>query len=135
MLLVAIGFAAPVFGQQKTTRVAAPGPARMEQLVEANIVGVHAYQILLARKQSNMDPACWPASDPKDADLEALGAHQTSLLSAPAAARAWALGAPSKFDPGRDLQPLLAAQLPIPANLPVNRCATYLHGKAPQFRK
>ncbi len=135
VLLVAIAFAAPVFGQQKTTRVAAPGPARMEQLVEANIVGVHAYQILLARKQSNMDPACWPASDPKDADLEALGAHQTSLLSAPAAARAWALGAPSTFDPGKDLQPLLSAQLPMPANLPVNLFATYLHGKAPQFRK
>ena len=135
VLLVTIAFAAPVFGQQKTTRVAAPGPARMEQLVEANIVGVHAYQILLARKQSNMDPACWPASDPKDADLEALVAHQTSLLSAPAAARAWALGAPSTFDPGKDLQPLLAAQLPMPANLPVNLFATYLHGKAPQFRK
>ena len=135
VMLVTIAFAAPLSGQQNATQVAAPGPARMEQLVEANIVGVHAYQILLARKQSNMDPACWPASNPKDPDLEALGAHQTSLLSAPAAARAWALGAPSSFDPGKDLQPLLAAQLPMPANLPVNLFATYLHGKAPQFRK
>jgi hypothetical protein len=135
VLLVTIAFAAPLFGQQKTTRVAAPGAARMEQLVEANIVGVHAYQILLARKQTKMDPACWPASDPKDADLEALVAHQTSLLAAPAAARAWALGAPSTFDPAKDLQPLLAAQLPMPANLPVSLFATYLLGKAPQFRK
>jgi len=30
---------------------------------------------------------------------------------------------------------LLAAQLPTPANLPVNLFATYLHGKAPQFRR
>jgi hypothetical protein len=135
VLLVTIAFVAPLFGQQKTTGVAAPGPARMVQLVEANIVGVHAYQILLARKQTKMDPACWPASDPKDADLEALVAHQTSLLAAPAAARAWALGASSTFDPGKDLQPLLAAQLPMSASLPVNLFATYLHGKAPQFRK
>ena len=68
----------------------------MEQLVEANIVGVHAYQILLARKQSNMDPVCWPASDPKDADLVALGAHQTSLLSA--AGRGPRLGPRRAFD-------------------------------------
>lgn len=135
VLLVTIAFAAPLSGQQKTTQVAAPGPARLEQLVEANIVGVHAYQILLARKETNVDPRCWPASDPKDADLEALVAHQTSLLAAPAAAHAWALGAPSTFDPGKDLQPLLAAQLAMPANLPVNLFATYLHGKAPQFRK
>jgi hypothetical protein len=45
------------------------------------------------------------------------------------------LGAPSTFDPGKDLQPLLAAQLPMPATLPVNLFATYLHEKAPQFRK
>jgi hypothetical protein len=30
---------------------------------------------------------------------------------------------------------LLAAQLPMAANLPVSLFATYLHGKAPQFRK
>jgi len=87
MLLVTIAFATSLLGQQEMPRVAAPGPARMEQLVEANIVGVHAYQILLARKQTSMDPACWPTSDPKDTDFEALVAHQTSLLSAPAAAR------------------------------------------------
>lgn len=123
------------FGQQNTVRPAAPGESRLEQLVEANIAGVHAYQILLARKQTKMDPACWPANVPKDADLDALVAHQTSLLSSPATARAWVLGAPSPFDPEKDLQPLLASTLPMPANLPVNVFATYLHGKAPQYRK
>ncbi|HST12299.1 MAG TPA: hypothetical protein VLL05_18135 [Terriglobales bacterium] len=134
VLLLATSFPPSLFGQP-ASRVATPGPGRLEQLVEANIVGVHAYQILLARKQPNMDPACWRATDPKDADLESLVAHQTTLLGAPAAARAWALGAPSTFDPGKDLQPLLAAQLPTPENLPVNLFATYLHGKAPQFRR
>src|SRR5690242_4136734 len=52
---------------------------RLEQLVEANITAVHAYQILLARKQQNMDSACWPVNAPTDPELEALVAHQTSL--------------------------------------------------------
>jgi hypothetical protein len=135
LIVLMMAFAAPVFSQQKIMRAAAPGPGRLEQLVDANIVAVHAYQTLLARKQTKADPGCWAASDPKDAELDALVAHQTSLLSAAPAARAWALGAPSPFDPGKDLQPLLAAQLPMPPNLPVNLFATYLHGKAPQFRK
>jgi hypothetical protein len=133
-LLIATQFATQVLCQQKTSREAAPGPARLAQLVEGNIVGVHAYQVLLARKAKNMDPGCWPATDPAD-DLEALVAHQTSVLSSPPAARAWALGAPSPFDPAKDLQPLLSAHLPMPENLPVNLFSTYLHGKAPQFRR
>ena len=41
--------------------LAAPGRrARLEQLVEANILGTHAYQIGLARKDGKGDPACWP---------------------------------------------------------------------------
>jgi len=134
-LVVVTQLSAPLFGQLKTVQVAAPGPARLAQLVEANVIGVHGYQILLARKEKNMDPACWPATTPGDADLEALVAHQTSLLSASAAARAWALGAPSTFDPVKDLQPLLSASLQMPANLPVNLFATYLQGKAPGFRR
>lgn len=102
--------------------------------MEANIVGVQAYQMLLARKQQHMDPACWPASDPLDADLEALVTHQASLLSSGAAAKAWALGARSVFDPAKDLQPLLASKLMMPASLPVNLFTQYLHKRAPQYR-
>ena len=134
-LLIAAQLAIPLSSQQKTDGVASPGPARLAQLVEANIVGVHAYQVLLARKEKNMNPACWPATGPKDSELDALVAHQTSLLNSPSAARAWALGAPSPFDPTKDLQPLLSARLPMPEKLPVNLFATYLHGKAPQFRR
>jgi hypothetical protein len=134
MLVVAVALVSAAAPQEKAPRVAAPGPARLEQLVDANIVGVHAYQILLARKQSNVDPVCWSARDKKDADLEELVAHQASLLSSSATARAWALGAPATFDPGKDLQPLLAAQLPMPADLPVNVFAGYLRERAPHYR-
>src|SRR5215468_3589001 len=134
-LLIAAQLSAPLLGQQKTAQLVAPGPARLAQLVEANIVGVHAYQISLARKEKNMDAACWLGTNPNQADLETLVAHQTSLLSAPAAAHAWALGAPSTFDPAKDLQSLLSARLPMPPNLPVNLFAAYLNEKAPQFRR
>lgn len=133
--LLCLLIATPLLCQQKSVPDTPPGLARLEQLVEANVVGVHAYQVLLARKEKNMDPACWPANDPKDADLEALVAHQTSVLSSPSAARAWALGARSPFDPAKDLQPLLSARLPMPENLPVNLFATYLRSKAPRFRR
>jgi len=129
LLIVGVAFSA-----DKASISAVPGPARLEQLVEANIVGIHAYQILLARKQGNADQTCWPPSEPNDAALEALVAHQTLLLAAPAAAKRWALGARSTFDPAKDLQQLLGANLPMPANLPVNAFTAYLREKAPHHR-
>ncbi len=111
-----------------------PGPERLKALVEANIIGVHAYQVTLARKQGNVDRECWPMQDPSDPALEALVAHQTSLLSAPQEAKRWAVGAPSLFDPSKDLAPLLGAKLRLSQKLPVNVFAHYLHERAPQFR-
>jgi hypothetical protein len=123
----------PAFSQQPSFPVPAPGPPRLEQLVEVNIIAVHAYQLLLARKQRNMDPACWPA-DLNQADLEALVAHQSSLLSSPAEAKRWALAAPSTFDPAKDLQPLLSSKLAMPGNLPVNLFTRYLREQVPDHR-
>lgn len=120
------------YGQQRA--IAEPGPRRLGQLVEANVIAVHAYQLLLSRKQPHMDAVCWPVADPADRDLEALVAHQTSLLSSPLDARRWALGAPSTFDPRKDLEPLLAANLPMPPNLPVNVYSAYLQKSASGFR-
>ena len=134
VLLVALVSEAPLFSQERAPGTPVPGPARLERLVEANIVAVHAYQMLLARKQHNVDPVCWPANDPKDADLEALVAHQTSLLSSAAAAKAWSLGSASAFDPAKDLQALLTARLAMPTNLPVNVFTAYLREKAPHHR-
>src|SRR5947208_8785963 len=91
-------------------RGAAPEEKRLSQLVEANITAVHAYQILLARKQGNIDTSCWPLQSPSDSELQALVAHQTSLLATPVAAvRAWAQGQASSFDASIDLERLLAA--------------------------
>src|SRR5437899_11299649 len=37
------------------------GDARLQRLVEANVAGTHAYQVLLARKDGKGDPACYAA--------------------------------------------------------------------------
>jgi hypothetical protein len=131
--LMSVLSVSPGFTQGPTPDTAAPGAARLEQLVEANIAAVHAYQILLARKQANLDSACW-STNLKNSDLEALVSHQTALLTSPMEAKRWALGARSSFDPEKDLRPLLSAGLPMPANLPVNLFTTYLHQKAPRYR-
>jgi photosystem II stability/assembly factor-like uncharacterized protein len=110
--------------------VAAPSPAapatspaaaaRLEELVEANIRGVHAYQILLARQSGKGDPACYGAGGLTEADLKALVAHQAALVLADRAAlAAWVAGTPSAFDPARDVAPLLAAPLTLDPRLPV----------------
>jgi hypothetical protein len=105
---------------------------RLEQLVEANITAVHAYQILLARKQGNIDASCWPLQSPSDAELQALVAHQTSLLAVPVeTVKAWMQGQPSSFDPSGDLESLLAAKLPLRPTLPVSVFTRYLQKKAP----
>lgn len=100
----------------------AGGPARLEALVEANIVGIHAYQIRLARKEGKGDPACWPREAPTDAELESLVAHQTALLGhATAGVKAWAEGKATAFDPAKDLGPLLSSGLSLSSPvLPVN---------------
>ena len=100
---------------------AAVPPGRLEELVEANVIGTHAYQIGLARKDRKSDATCYPTASPTDAELAALEAHQSALLKADVkAARAWADGRPSAFDPKRDLEPLLHAGLALPDALPVN---------------
>jgi hypothetical protein len=100
---------------------------RLEQLVEANIVGVHAFQVLLAKKSGKGDPACYAAGSLSDEALSALDAHQDALLSSdPSAVRAWAEGRASAFDPRSDLDPLLKAPLTLAATLPVNVFADHL---------
>jgi photosystem II stability/assembly factor-like uncharacterized protein len=106
----------------------AKGEARLEALVEANVAGIHAFQLELARKAGKGDPACWPTSAPSDAALAALVDHQTALLkNDPSVVKAWAEGLPSAFDPGKDLKPLLDSGLSLSgATLPINVFSTYL---------
>jgi len=114
---------------------AAAPVGRLDQLVEANVLGTHAYQTGLARKDGKSDPACYPssASAPSDARLAELESHQAALLKADVkAVRAWAEGKPSTFDPKSDLEPLLRSGLSLPDALPVNVFDRWLsaHAKA-----
>ncbi|HSD26600.1 MAG TPA: hypothetical protein VLL75_04805 [Vicinamibacteria bacterium] len=95
--------------------------SRLEKLVEANVLGTHAFQVALARKEGKGDPACYSQGSLTDAQLAALEAHQAALLRDDVkGVRGWAEGKPSAFDPKADLEPLLASGLALPGALPVN---------------
>jgi hypothetical protein len=102
------------------TATAAPAPqSRLEQLVEANVFGTHAFQVALAKKTGLGDPACFAPGSLTDAQLAAVEKHQAALLKSDVAAvRAWAEGRPSAFDPKVDLEPLLATPLELSDALP-----------------
>jgi hypothetical protein len=106
------------------------GTSRLETLVEANILGTHAFQVGLAKKEGRGDPACYPAGALSDAQLAALETHQAALLHADVkAVRAWAEGKGSTFDPGADLEPLLASGLALSDTLPVEVFTRWLAGR------
>jgi hypothetical protein len=115
--------------------VASPASSRLEQLVEANILGTHAFQVALARKEGKGDPACYSPGALTDARLASLETHQASLLKADVkAVRAWAEGRASTFDPKADLEPLLASGLALADTLPVSAFTRWLadRTKAPR---
>lgn len=100
--------------------------SRLGLLVEANVIAVHAYQILLAKK-SGKGITCFSPGKFSDAELEALSEHQAKLLKGDVVAiRAWANGAKSNFDPAQNLDPILSSGLTVPATAPVNIFTTYL---------
>ncbi len=96
--------------------------SRAAQVVEAVIVGTHAYQVHLARQAHLTAAPCWNAAALSDADLESLVAHQAGLFASNRLAlRDWIAGRDTmRFDPARDLYPLLTARLSLDASLPVN---------------
>jgi hypothetical protein len=111
-----------------------PAPSRLERLVEANVLGTHAFQVALAKKQGQGDPSCYSAGSVTEADLAAIETHQAALLKADVkAVRAWAEGKPSSFDPQADLEPLLASGLRLSDTLPVSAFTRWLaeHTHAP----
>jgi hypothetical protein len=78
-VVLSVGAAFSVHGQSGTSS----GPAKKEtsasrlaQLVEANIIATHAYQVLLAKKSGKGDPNCFGAGRLADSELEALVEHQ-----------------------------------------------------------
>lgn len=109
-----------------------PSSEKLARIVEANVQAVHAYQVLLARKQGKGDARCWPRETPSDGALKAIVAHQDALVTAdPSAIQAWTEGRPSSFDPAKDLEPMLAARLPLADDLPLNVLARDLAAQAP----
>ena len=119
-------------GQGLGAVAATPPPSsRLEQLVEANVLGTHAFQVALARRAAKGDAACWSAGGLDDARLTAIEAHQAALLKSDVAAvRSWAEGRPSSFDPKADLQPLLETGLVLGDALPVSAFTRWLAGKS-----
>ena len=106
--------------------------SRRAQLVEANIIAVQAYQIILARSTGGASNACYPETSPDTATLQDLVKHQQSLLAEPSEQVArWADSMQSSFDPAKDLQPLLQSKLTLSPDLPVNVFTRYLEAEAP----
>ena len=107
---------------------------RLSQLIEANIIATHAYQVLLAKKSGKGDVSCFGSPSLSDSDLEALVVHQTKLLKSNTAdVNAWVRNENSKFDSAQDLEPILSSGLTAPATAPVNVFDNYLHQKT-KFR-
>ncbi len=101
---------------------------RLAQLVEANVIAVHAYQVLLAKGSGKGDKSCFSPGKLSDAELNALSEHQARLLkSNQSSVLAWAKGEKSNFDPAQDLFPILNSGLLVPDKTPVNVFTRYLH--------
>src|SRR5690348_12820945 len=99
---------------------------RLAQLVEANIIAVHAFQVLLA-KSSGKGQACFTAGNLSDTQLNALSEHQAKLLKSDSQQlRLWVQNRESTFNPAEDLEPILSSGLKIPDNAPVNIFTNYL---------
>jgi len=100
---------------------------RLAQLVEANVIAVHAFQVLLAKTSGKGDKSCFSPGNLSDAQISELSEHQASLLKSDLnTVRAWVDGARSTFDPAKDLEPILKSGLTVPDKAPVNVFASYL---------
>lgn len=101
--------------------------SRVAQLVEANVIAVHAFQVLLAKSSGKGDQRCFSSGDLTDEELKALSEHQAKLLKSDLnEVRAWVKGKKSGFDPTQDLRPILDSRLSIPTKAPVNVFTRYL---------
>jgi hypothetical protein len=99
---------------------------RLAKLVEANVIAVHAFQVLLA-KSSGKGQQCFTANTVSDTELNALSDHQSKLLKTDIKQlQRWVNRLESTFKPEQDLQPILVTELRIPDNAPVNVFTRYL---------
>src|ERR1044071_3508796 len=96
LFILVIGIPSHVVGQKATTNKPVPtqqSVARLAQLVEANVLAVHAFQILLAKTSNKGDPTCYSQGKLSTAELENLSNHQARLLKSDLnAIKAWTKG-------------------------------------------
>jgi hypothetical protein len=107
--------------------IAAGQNSRLAQLVEANVIAVHAFQVLLAKSSGKGEKTCFSPGGLSDVALTALSEHQAKLLKSDiSAVREWVKGSKSSFDPAKDLEPIIKSGLTVPSNAPVNVFTKYL---------
>lgn len=105
--------------------------SRVAQLVEANVIATHAYQILLAGKSVKGDAACFARGGLSDEELQTLVTHQSNLLKSKIEdVNVWVRDGRSSFDPSKDLEPILKSGLTVPSGAPVNVFTDYLSSHA-----
>ncbi|HET6975203.1 MAG TPA: SGNH/GDSL hydrolase family protein [Pyrinomonadaceae bacterium] len=126
LILFVATFTALYSVQSQSSKRAETPEKRLAKLVEANVIAVHAYQVLLA-KQSGKGQECFSANTVSDTELNALSEHQANLLKTDLKQlRRWVAGRESTFKPEQDLLPILVSELQIPVNAPVNVFTRYL---------
>lgn len=109
------------------TRHSNSSEERLTQLVEANVIAVHAFQVQLARSSGKGDKSCFSPGRLSDAELNALSDHQGNLIKTDVSAiKAWVNGTKSAFDPAKDLEPILKSGLSVQDKAPVNVFTRYL---------
>jgi len=114
-----------LLGQQ--TRHSNSSDERLAQLVEANVIAVHAFQVQLARTSGKGDKSCFSPGGLSDAELNALSDHQGNLLKTDVNdIKAWVNGTKSTFDPAKDLDLILKSGLTVSDKAPVNVFTRYL---------
>ena len=123
LLLALAGLNLP---QAQNAKRSETSETRLAQLVEANVIAVHAFQVLLA-KTSGKGQACFSTGELSDATLNTISEHQAKLLKSNVTQiKLWIKGHESTFDPSVDLEPILSSGLKLPHNAPLNVFTHYL---------
>ena len=104
----------PAAVEDVVPRPGAPRAIAVEQLVEANIAGIHAYQVKLARKVGQgRSRLLVERAHGRGARRAGRASGRAARHRSPRRSRPGPKGEPSTFDPARDLEPLLARGLAL----------------------
>jgi hypothetical protein len=91
LVCIAASLAVQAHAQSRGSRQV--NASRAAQLVEANVIATHAYQLLLAENSGTGDAACFARGGLSDEELQTLVKHQSNLLKSKVEdVKAWARG-------------------------------------------